>query len=107
MSPEWVDAYNQYAEKYDIKDQVFPWSQRRLEYLLEDITNAGKMDKHISFDMLRWTSALNDLTSGVEQDKIRQKLGISKIQWREVKRKLRSLALLNGYQLPEEDQNPG
>lgn len=107
VSPEWVDAYNQYAEKYEIKDQVFPWSQRRLEYLLEDITNAGKMDKHISFDMLRWTSALNDLTSGVEQDKIRQKLGISKIQWREVKSKLRSLALLNGYQLPEEDQNPG
>lgn len=107
VSPQWVDAYNQYAEKYQIKDQVFPWSQRRLEYLLEDVTNAAKMDKHISFDMLRWTSALNDLSNGVEQDKIRQKLGISKIQWREVKSKLRNLAMQNGYMLPEEEANLG
>jgi integrase/recombinase XerD len=107
VSPQWVDAYNEYAEKYQIKDQVFPWSQRRLEYLLEDVTNAAKMDKHISFDMLRWTSALNDLSNGVEQDKIRQKLGISKIQWREVKSKLRNLAMQNGYMLPEEEANLG
>jgi len=107
VSSQWVDAYNQYAEKYQIKDQVFPWSQRRLEYLLEDVTNAGKMDKHISFDMLRWTSALNDLSTGVEQDKIRQKLGISKIQWREVKSKLRNLAMQNSYTLPEEEVNQG
>jgi integrase/recombinase XerD len=107
VSPQWVDAYNKYAEEYQIKDQVFPWSQRRLEYLLEDVTNAAKMDKHISFDMLRWTSALNDLSNGVEQDKIRQKLGISKIQWREVKSKLRNLAMQNGYVLPEEEATPG
>lgn len=103
VSPDWVEAYKQYAERYQIKEQVFPWSQRRLEYLLEDVTNAGKMEKHISFDMLRWTSALNDLANGVEQDTIRQKLGISKIQWREVKSKLRSLALQNDYNLPEEE----
>lgn len=105
VSPEWVDAYSQYAEEYQIKDQVFPWSQRRLEYLLEDVTNAAKMDKHISFDMLRWTSALNDFSNGVEQDKIRQKLGISKIQWREVKSKLRNLASEYGYTLPEVEEN--
>ncbi len=31
-------------------------------------------EKRISFDMCRWTSALMDLTDGVEPDKIRQKL---------------------------------
>lgn len=92
VSPEWVEAYKQYAELYQIKDQVFPWSQRRLEYLLEDVTNAAKLDKHISFDMCRWTSAVNDLLNGVESDTIRQKLGISKIQWREVYNKLKNLA---------------
>ena len=106
VSPEWVEAYQQYAEKYQITDQVFPWSQRRLEYLLEDVTNAAKMDKHISFDMLRWTSALNDFSNGIAQDKIRQKLGVSKIQWREVKKKLRSLAEQNGYALPNEEEQP-
>lgn len=102
VSAEWVAAYHEYAEKYQIKDQVFPWSQRRLEYLLEDVTKAANMEKHISFDMLRWTSALIDLTNGVEKDKIRQKLGISKVQWREVSNKLRSLAEENGYPVPEE-----
>ncbi|NLB71981.1 MAG: site-specific integrase [Chloroflexi bacterium] len=104
ISPKWVEAYQNYTEQYPVNEQVFPWSQRRLEYLLEDITNAARMEKHISFDMLRWTSALSDLVNGVEQDKIRQKLGISKIQWREVKSKLRSLATQNGYTLPEEEE---
>jgi len=39
----------------------------------------------------------------VDQDTIRQKLGISKIQWREVKSKLRSLAQQNGYRMLEEE----
>ncbi|MGI6259555.1 MAG: tyrosine-type recombinase/integrase [Anaerolineaceae bacterium] len=106
VSPEWVEAYSQYAQHYQIKDQVFPWSQRRLEYLLEDVTDAGRMEKHIGFDMLRWTSALIDLVKGVEHDLIRQKLGISKIQWREVKSKLHSLASQNGYSLPAEETDP-
>ncbi|MFZ3071038.1 MAG: site-specific integrase [Anaerolineaceae bacterium] len=98
VSPKWVEAYQEYASRYQIKDQVFPWSQRRLEYLLEDVGKAASLDKHLSFDMCRWTSALVDLTEGVEPDKIRQKLGISKIQWREVSEKLRNLAKEQGYE---------
>mgnify|MGYP005812418389 CR=1 FL=1 len=97
VSPEWAKAYQEYVARYQIKNQVFPWSQRRLEYLLEDVGNAASLDKHLSFDMCRWTSALNDLTEGRDADKIRQKLGISKIQWREVSDKLRSLAKEMGY----------
>lgn len=102
VSQKWVEAYQDYALKYDIKDQVFPWSQRRLEYLLEDITKAANMEKHISFIMLRWTSALIDLSNGVEMDRIRQKLGVSKVQWREISSKLLSLAEENGYEKPEQ-----
>ena len=99
VSPEWAEAYQEYIQRYEIKNQVFPWSQRRLEYLLEDVGNAAGLDKHLSFDMCRWTSALNDLTAGIDTDKIRQKLGISKIQWREVYAKLHSLAKELGYEL--------
>jgi ribosomal protein S14 len=42
---------------------------------------------------------------GVEPDKIRQKLGISKIQFREVRRKLRKLAAQQGYTLPDPDSD--
>jgi integrase/recombinase XerD len=50
------------------------------------------MEKHISFDMCRWSSALNDYVSGEDKDTIRQKLGISKIQYREVGNKLDRLS---------------
>jgi len=79
-------------EQYKPSDQVFPWSPRRLEYLLEDLGKETGLIKHLSFDMCRWTCALNDWKSGEDRDQIRQKLGISKIQWREVSLKLRQLA---------------
>ncbi len=92
LPPEWVEAYQEYLEQYQPKDIVFPWSPRRLEYLLEDLGEEAGIEKHLSFDMCRWTSVLRDWQSGMEQDQIRQKLGISKIQWREISMKLRQLS---------------
>jgi integrase/recombinase XerD len=63
-----------------------------LEYLLEEIGEAAGLEKHLSFNMCRWTCALMDYESGMERDKIRQKLGLSKIQWREIGNKLDRLA---------------
>jgi integrase/recombinase XerD len=88
VSQEWVSGYLEYKSQYDQEDEVFPWSPRRLEYLLEDLSNEAGLEKHLSFDMCRWTSALIDWQTGVEHNKIRQKLGISKVQWREVNMKL-------------------
>jgi len=88
LSEEWVDGFEEYAAQYEVKDRLFPWSPRRLEYLLEDLSLEANIDKHLSFDMCRWTCALNDWQSGMDHDKIRQKLGVSKIQWREIKMKL-------------------
>ncbi len=89
---EWIVAYNEYLEQYRPAEVVFPWSPRRLEYLLEDIGREAGLEKHLSFDMCRWTCVLNDWRNGVEPETIRQKLGISKIQWREINLKLRKLA---------------
>lgn len=92
LPPDWVTSYQEYLTQYHPKDRLFPWSPRRLEYLLEDIGEEAGLEKHLSFDMCRWTSALNDWRIVTEQDKIRQKLGVSKIQWREISMKLRQLA---------------
>lgn len=92
LTKDWVKAFKEYAAQYNPTDQLFPWSPRRLEYLLEDISAEAGVEKHISFDMCRWTSALHDFKSGVETDRIRQKLGVSKIQWREINIKLRTLS---------------
>ena len=92
LDTDWVETYKEYLSQYKPIDQVFPWSPRRLEYILEDISSTAGINKHLSFDMCRWTSALNDWRSGMDKDALRQKMGVSKIQWREVSMKLRQLA---------------
>lgn len=92
LSDDWVEAYLEYLEQYKPTDQIFPWSPRRLEYLLEDLGKESGLVKHLSFDMCRWTCVLDDWKSGEDKEKIRQKLGISKIQWREVGLKLKQLS---------------
>ncbi|MBW6467033.1 MAG: site-specific integrase [Brevefilum sp.] len=104
LSPEWVASFNEYVTQYEPQERLFPWTSRRMEYILEDITAAAGFEKRISFDMCRWTSVLTDLIDGVESEKIRQKLGVSKIQFREVHQKLRRLAIQQGYDLGEETQ---
>lgn len=92
LPENWLEAYHEYSSQYEPSDKLFPWSPRRLEYLLEDLSEEAGLEKHLSFDMCRWTCALTDWQSGIEHNKIRQKLGISKIQWREVSMKLERLA---------------
>jgi len=92
LPQEWVECYLEYQAQYQPKDVVFPWSPRRLEYLLEDLGEEAGLDKHLSFDMCRWTSVLRDWQSDLDHEQIRQKLGISKIQWREISMKLRQLS---------------
>ena len=96
LPESWVAVFPEYKAQYKLTDAVFPWSQRRLEYLLEDLSQQAGIPKHLSFEMCRWTCALSDRQSGMEPDQIRQKLGISKIQWREVGMKLRRLAGQDG-----------
>jgi site-specific recombinase XerD len=91
LDEDWITAYKEYLTQYQPVDQVFAWSPRRLEYLLEDVGEEAGLTKHLSFDMCRWTCALRDYQSGIEADKTRQKLGVSKIQWRELFIKLRQL----------------
>jgi len=92
LTPEWIDVFLEYKAQYNLSEPLFPWSPRRLEYLLEDLSEEAGLEKHLSFDMCRWTCAVSDWLSGMEPNKIRQKLGVSKIQWRELKMKIEKLA---------------
>jgi integrase/recombinase XerD len=92
LPESWISAYHEYRSQYELRDRLFPWSPRRLEYLLEDLGEEAGLSKHLSFDMCRWTCALSDWQADVDHEKIRQKLGVSKVQWREVGMKLERLA---------------
>jgi len=92
LDSAWVAAFEDYRRQYEPSSRLFPWSPRRLEYLLEELGNLAGLEKHLSFDMCRWTFALRETRAGVEPDRLRQRMGLSKIQWREVGAKLEALA---------------
>ncbi|MCA9934644.1 MAG: phage integrase N-terminal SAM-like domain-containing protein [Ardenticatenaceae bacterium] len=92
LDPDWLPVLDEYLEQYAPPDTLFTCTPRNLEYILSDIgSEAGLEQGDLSFENLRWASALRDFRNNVEQDDIRQKLGLSKITWRETKAKLEKL----------------
>ena len=93
LEGEWLGVLDEYLQQYQPSDTLFTCTARNLEYILHDVGDAaGLRPGVLSFENLRWASALQDWRSEVEPDDIRQKLGLSKIAWRETKSKLRRLA---------------
>lgn len=88
LSTEWLTAFHEYQGQYDLSQRLFPWSPRRLEYLLQEIGEKAGIETQLSFLMCRWTCAMLDKLAGMDPNKIRQKLGVSEIQWREINMKL-------------------
>lgn len=93
LDPEWLSVLDEYIQQYRPFDTLFTCTARNLEYVLRDVAEAAELPPSIlSFENLRWASALQDWHDNVEHDDIRQKLGLSKVGWRETKTKLRRLA---------------
>lgn len=93
LEPAWLEVLDEYLEQYEPADTLFTCTARNLEYILSDVAEAAQLDKSLfSFENLRWASALHDFKSGTEPDAIRQRLGLSKVTWRETKSKLEKLA---------------
>lgn len=84
---------NQYLEQYKPKDFLFDCTPRNLEYVLEEIgERAGIKRLQVGFESLRWTSAVRDFRMGMPEERLRQKMGLSKISWRETREKVHKLA---------------
>ncbi|WP_420631496.1 tyrosine-type recombinase/integrase [Candidatus Leptofilum sp.] len=93
LEPEWLDILDEYLVQYEPPDTLFTCTPRNLEYILRDVGDEAGLDRGLlSFENLRWASTMRDWRANVEQDDIRQKLGLSKITWRETKSKLERLA---------------
>lgn len=93
VDAEWLEVLDEYLEQYEPTDTLFTCTARNLEYILSDVAEEAGLDKSLfSFENLRWASALRDYEAAeVEPDKIRQRLGLSKVTWRETKSKLEKL----------------
>lgn len=93
LSEAWLDTLDDYLDQYEPPDTLFTCTARNLEYILSDVAEEAGLDKSLlSFENLRWASALGDFRREVEGDLIRQRLGLSKVTWRETRNKLEKLA---------------
>jgi integrase/recombinase XerD len=88
----WPTVLSEYRAQYEPKEALFPWSARNLEYVLSDVAEQAGLGQGISFEMLRWTCAVRDYKSGMKPKKLRQKLGLSKVTWRQTSQKIAKLA---------------
>lgn len=93
LDPKWLDVLDEYLEQYEPKNTLFTCTARNLEYVLRDVAEDAELDSGaLSFENLRWTSALRDYNAGVDNDLIRQRMGLSKVTWRDTLNKLSRLA---------------
>ncbi len=81
-----------YLEVYRPRSVLFPCTGRNLEYVLHRVAQVAGLPGGISFEMLRWTSALRDYRAGMDPERLRRKLGLSEIAWEETLAKIQALA---------------
>jgi integrase/recombinase XerD len=92
LSAELLPVLDQYLEQYAPKTSLFTCTARNLEYVLENLGELAGVEHKISFEMMRWTSAVRDYKAGHDPNTIREKLGLSRISWVETFRKIRQLS---------------
>ncbi len=92
FASELLPVLDKYIEKYQPKEYLFECTPRNLEYVLADISAAAGLANQVSFEMLRWTSALRDYRDEMEHEHLRKKMGLSKITWRETAEKLAKIS---------------
>ena len=91
LSAQLGPALQQYLQEYKPKTHLFECTARNLEYVLADAGKLANITKPVSFEVLRWTSAVLDFRSGMPLERLRQKMGLSKITWQEAGERIRRL----------------
>ena len=92
LDSEFLKLLDIYAQQYTLKETVFNCTTRNLEYILTDVGKRAEVPFKLSFEVMRWTSAVRDYRNEVDEDRIREKLGLSKISWYETSDKIKRIS---------------
>lgn len=92
LDADWLTLLDLYMQQYEPRDMIFNCTARNLEYVLSDIGEIAGLAFKLSFEILRWTCAVRDFRAGMDENDIREKLGLSEISWYESGQKIRKLA---------------
>lgn len=93
VSPELMRTLDEYLSIYTPSERIFECTPRNLEYVLTDAAEQARLAQGgASFETLRWTSAFRDFRDGLPHHKLQEKMGLSKVTFRETVIKLEKLA---------------
>lgn len=94
LDPDWLAVLEEYLDQYRPPAAIFDCTARNLEYILHDAATAAGIEGKVSFEILRWTCAVRDYRRGMDLEELREKMGLSRISWRETSDKIIRLAIL-------------
>lgn len=92
FSSELLLLLDVYLQQYHPRKEIFTCTTRNLEYILTDIGNAAAVPYKLSFENLRWTMAVRDFRMGLDEEALREKMGLSRPSWWETSGKIKQLA---------------
>lgn len=92
LDTEFLKLLDIYLQQYTPKETIFNCTTRNLEYILTDVGVYADVPFKLSFEVMRWTSAVRDFRAGVDEDLIREKLGLSKTSWYETSDKIKRIS---------------
>ena len=81
-----------YLEGHSGAERLFDCTARNLEYVLAELVALADLPDRTSFETLRWTSAARAWRAGIEEEALRESLGLSPVTWAGTRRKLALLA---------------
>ncbi len=84
----WTQVLDQYIGAYEPQQVLFACTARNLEYVLFGVAKQAGLEGGLSFETLRWTCAIRDYRAGMDRNRLRRKLGLSKMSWKETEPKL-------------------
>lgn len=92
LDPTLATVFEQYLAEYKPQNFLFECTPRNLEYVLDEVGRKAEiLHTQVGFETLRWTCAVRDFRRGMPEDRLRQKMGLSKISWRETREKILKL----------------
>jgi site-specific recombinase XerD len=92
LPTEFTAIFKRYVNAYHPTDELFPCTDRNLNYILARAVKAAGIKKRVTLQLLRDTFAVQQLRSGVPPEALREKLGLSDEAWLEAGEKYRRLA---------------
>lgn len=92
LPAEWTQTLARYRKAYEPREVLFPCTARNLEYVLTDVAKLAGLPEGLSFEMLRWTCAVRDFQARMDPERLRKKMGLSLMSWRETEPKIVRLA---------------